>query len=281
MAKSAFRRFSAKLQADGFVFKNSPKIGIQIINKTGSSIAADKLVAITGFDTTSKRPKVVLADADVATHYDLYVTDAAIANNAKGMVYKGALSAANLDTNSATTAGDPVYLSATAGAFAHTADYTTSVQPVGFVVAKSATVGQIFWQLPIGMSGSGVQDTISVTMNVAAGAAAADYDGRFFIADRAYEVVAVREQHQTLGTDGGAVTVMVKKVPSGTAKAAGTDTLSAGISLKAANDTVQSGSLHATPANYQLAAGDSLGLVTTGVLTAVDGVTVTVYLKKI
>lgn len=122
---------------------------------------------------------------------------------------------------------------------------------------------------------------VVATANVAAGAAAADYDGRFFIADRAYQVVAVREQHQTAGSDAGAVTLMVAKVPSGTAKASGTDVLSAGLSLKAAADTVQSGALHATTANLQLAAGDSLALVTTGVLTAVDGVTVTAYLTAI
>ena len=101
-----------------------------------------------------------------------------------------------------------------------------------------------------------------------------------FIADRAYTVVAVREQHQTAGSDGAAVTIMAKKVPSGTAKASGADLLSAGISLKATADTVQSGSLTATGADLLLAAGDSIGLVTTGTLTSVDGVTVTVFLKK-
>lgn len=113
---------------------------------------------------------------------------------------------------------------------------------------------------------------------VAAGAAAADYDGRMFIADRAYTVAAVRELHQTAGSDAGAVTLMVKKVPSGTAAASGTDVLSAGINLKATANTTQSGAIHGTAANLTLAAGDSIALVPTGVLTAVDGVSVTVYL---
>lgn len=281
MAKSAFRRFSQKLLADGFVFANTPKIGIKVINKTGSAISADKLVAITGFDVTTKRPKIVLADSDLGTQYDFYVTDAAIPDGTKGVVYKGAQSASNLDTSGAATVGDPVYLSGTAGAFVHTADFTKSVVPVGFVTVKSSTVGAIYWQLPQGMLASGIQDTVVATQNVIAGAANADFDGRFFIADRAYEIVAVREQHQTLGTDGAAVTLMVKKVPSGTARASGTDTLAAGINMKATIDTVQSPALHATATNYQLAAGDSLATVLTGTGTSLDGVTVTVFLKKI
>ena len=119
-----------------------------------------------------------------------------------------------------------------------------------------------------------------VSFNVPAGAAAADYDGNIPIPDAA-EIVSVTERHQTAGNDAGAVTVMVKKVPSGTARGSGTDTLSAGISLKGTADTNAAGSLHATPANYQFAAGDSVALVTTGTLTAVDGVSVTVKFKRI
>lgn len=122
-------------------------------------------------------------------------------------------------------------------------------------------------------------ETFFVTFNIIAGAAAGDYDGALPI-PYGSQVVSVRERHQTLGTDAGAVTLMLKKVPSGTAKAAGTDVLSAGLNLKSANDTNQSGTLSATPANLKLAAGDALALVTTGVLTAVDGVSVTVELKR-
>lgn len=268
------------ISAGGFAFRGVPALGLNVINKTGSAIATDKLVAVTGFDVTSGRPKIVLADADLAAHYSVWVTTRAIPNGLEGTVYKGALSTANLNTNSATTVGDPVYLSGTAGGFAHTSDSTAGVVPVGFVKVKSATLGQIFWSIGLGNSMS-VDQTIQATFNTAAGAAAGDYDGRFFIADRAYEVVAVREQHQTAGNDGGTVTVMVKKVPSGTAKASGTDILAAGINLKATADTIQSPALHATAANYQLAAGDSLGAVVTGTPTAVDGVSITVILKKI
>lgn len=126
-----------------------------------------------------------------------------------------------------------------------------------------------------------LSNAFPVTFNIAGGAVATDYDGTPFIADKAYEVVAAKQRHQTLGTDAGAVTLMVKKVPSGTAKAAGTDVLAAGFNLKAAINTVQSATLHATLANRQLAVNDGLALEPTGVLTVVDAVGVTVWLKAL
>lgn len=119
-----------------------------------------------------------------------------------------------------------------------------------------------------------------ITFNIPAGAAAGDYDGTIVV-PYAWKAVSVSERHQTLGTDGSAVTLMVKKVPSGTAKASGTDMLAAGISLKATIDTVQSPALHAAAANYTGAAGDGIGLVLTGTATAVDGVTVSVEIQRV
>lgn len=146
---SNVRRFSESIKTDGVLFNSTKKIGIKVINKTGSSIAADKLVAITGFDVTSGRPKVVLADADVAGHEDIYVSPAAIANGAEGYVYKGYVSNNNLNTSAVTTVGDPVYLSTTAGAFTETAPTGSNaiVVPVGFVMVKSSTLGKIFWNI--------------------------------------------------------------------------------------------------------------------------------------
>lgn len=135
--------------AGGFVNKKYRGNGIRVINKTGSDIAVDKLVAVVGYDTTAELPKIVLADADVAAHRDVWVTREEINNDATGFVYKGGLSAPNLNTNSASAAGDPVYLSTTAGGFAHTAPSTaiSREQIVGYVVTKSATVGEIHWDI--------------------------------------------------------------------------------------------------------------------------------------
>jgi hypothetical protein len=75
--------------------------------------------------------------------------------------------------------------------------------------------------------------------------------------------------------------VDVLKVPSGTAKASGTTVIAAVMDVSTTADTNKTPALHATVANLRLAAGDSLGLVGAGTLTAVDGVTVQVILKPI
>lgn len=139
---------------------------LEVINKTGSSIAADKLVAVSALDVTSGKPKIVLADADVAGHEDVWVTTAAIANNAEGVVRKAALSPATLDTSGATTAGDAVFLDVTAGGFAHAAPTgaTARVHPVGMVVVKDAAVGQIFWMVgPVRSVGTNELQNAAIT----------------------------------------------------------------------------------------------------------------------
>lgn len=108
---------------------------------------------------------------------------------------------------------------------------------------------------------------------------AAKFTTLFFIADAPCEVVGVTERHEVVGSDGGAVTVMLKKVPSATAPSSGTDVLSAGISMKATANTNQAGALHATIANRQLNEGDGLALVLTGTPTALIGPTFRVKLR--
>lgn len=157
MAKTPYRNFAAYLRADGFIFKKHRSMGMRVINKTGSSIGRDKLVAISGFDTTAKLPKIVLADADVAAHRDVYVTQAAIADGSEANVFKGLLSAANLNTSAVSAAGDPVYLDTTAGGFTATAPTAANArkQVVGYATVDSATVGQIQWDIqPVEKLGS-------------------------------------------------------------------------------------------------------------------------------
>lgn len=123
--------------------------------------------------------------------------------------------------------------------------------------------------------------TRSFRLDGAAPATAGNFGTVFFIANEAYELVSVRERHATAGNDAGAVTGMLKKVPSGTAAASGTDMLSAGLSLKTTANTNQSGSLSATAANTRLAAGDGLAFVLTGTPTSLAGLCVEVTLKRI
>lgn len=115
----------------------------------------------------------------------------------------------------------------------------------------------------------------------AAPATAGNFGVVFFNADAAYELMSAVERHATAGSDVGAVTGMLKKVPSGTAAGSGTDMLSAGINLKGTADTDASGAPSATAANTRLAAGDSLAFVLTGTPTSLAGLCLDVTLKRI
>src|SRR3990167_10255591 len=110
MANPGVRSFGNNpLRAGGVASPKYNYNGVKVINKTGSAIGADKLVAIVGFDTTADRPKIVLNNADTASHGDLWVTLAAVPDNAEAYVFKGGRSTADLNTNSFSAAGDVVY----------------------------------------------------------------------------------------------------------------------------------------------------------------------------
>ena len=161
MSNPKVRQFGPKpLKAGGILFDKYQYLGLRVINKTGSDIAADKLVAVVGFDVPSGRPKIVSANADTATHGDVWVALGAIANNAEGVVYKGGQSAATLDTSGATTVGDPIYVSATAGGFAHTKSQNHAFI-VGWSTVKDASVGAIYWHIGPAMTfGNSNNDTV-------------------------------------------------------------------------------------------------------------------------
>ena len=96
-------------------------------------------------------------------------------------------------------------------------------------------------------------------------------DGRFFIAHRPCEVVAITGCPLVVASDGGAVTGEVRKVPSGTATASGTILHSGTYNLKGTINTNQSLTLVATSA-VRLAAGDALAFDVTGTTTDARGV---------
>lgn len=87
----------------------------------------------------------------------------------------------------------------------------------------------------------------------------------------ACRVLAVRNRPLVVGSDGGAVTAMPMKVPSGTATASGTALLTAAFDLKATINTLVTGTLSATAADLILAATDSIGFDCTGTMTAARG----------
>lgn len=106
-------------------------------------------------------------------------------------------------------------------------------------------------------------------------------DAAFYVANRAMEIVAIREVHSAIGSDVGAVTLAVTKDTGTAAPGAGTTVQTGTFNLKSTANTVQTGTLTATAANKKLAAGDRLSVNFTGTVTDVAGVVVTVTLRPI
>lgn len=111
-----------------------------------------------------------------------------------------------------------------------------------------------------------------------AAATAANY-GVFFIVPFSCYLLKFQEVHQTAGTDAGTVTVTLEKLTGTQALDAGVEMLSTALSLKAAVNTVQTGTLTGTLANRNLAVGNRLAMKDSGTLTAVANVTASVELQ--
>jgi hypothetical protein len=120
---------------------------LSVANKSGSSIAAGKLVSVSGYDTGLGLAKIVLADQSNAGGLAVWVTTAAIANNASGTVYK-ATTITGVDTSLASAAGDPVYLGVSGG-FTMSAPTASDRQGqiVGAVITKNASTGSVLIDL--------------------------------------------------------------------------------------------------------------------------------------
>ncbi|MDD5199253.1 MAG: hypothetical protein PHC88_05565 [Terrimicrobiaceae bacterium] len=122
-------------------------------------------------------------------------------------------------------------------------------------------------------------------VSVHVGAAALMIAQTFFVASRAYQVIAVRFVHAVAEATAGTLRVQVVKDTSTNAPGAGSDTLTnnsnAGFDCKATANTVQTGTLTATTAALQMAAGDRLSLDFSAAATELVGVTVTVSLQRI
>ena len=98
----------------------------------------------------------------------------------------------------------------------------------------------------------------------------------FFVADRAISIISVQEIHGTAGNDAGAVTLQVEKLTGTTAKGSGTNLLLTAFNLKGTANMVQYGSLVITAA-INLDKGDRLAVKSSGTLTTLKDVTVTVF----
>ncbi len=107
----------------------------------------------------------------------------------------------------------------------------------------------------------------------------------FFIADAAYQVTAVSAVWGTAESTASNLRIQVEKLTGTTAVGSGTALLTnnsnAGISIKGTANTVTTGTLTATTASLQLAAGDRLGVKYETAPTEGAAVVVTVTLKRI
>lgn len=103
-------------------------------------------------------------------------------------------------------------------------------------------------------------------------------DEVFFVADRAYTVVSMRQIHATAATATG-VTLQVTKDTGTQAPGAGTDLLATPFDLTAAASTVQTASLTTAAGALDLAAGNRLSVDFSATGAPLAGVAVTVMLK--
>ena len=134
----------------------------------------------------------------------------------------------------------------------------------------------VAWQAPLVMTFSAGPNAALLTLpNVG-----------LWVADSDAEIVFASEVHETLGTDGSAVTVDVVKAADGAALSAGTSLLASTFNLKATINTIQkrtlsAGTLASSQSGRIIPAGYRLGLNFSGTMTAVTGVNIVVVLNRL
>lgn len=101
---------------------------------------------------------------------------------------------------------------------------------------------------------------------------ASSVDKVAFVATRDYRVKAITGRPTVAGTDGSAVTAVIKKAASGTAITSGTALHASTFNLKGTADTVQSLTITATGDTDLIPAGTCIGIDFTGTLTSATGV---------
>lgn len=100
---------------------------------------------------------------------------------------------------------------------------------------------------------------------------ATSVDMCIFTATRACVVTGITGRVDTVGADAGAVTAQIRKVPTATALTGGTVLHSGTFNLKGTANANQSLTLSTAEGALRLAAGDSIAIDFTGVLTTAAG----------
>ncbi len=145
-------------------------------NDSGSTISKGDLVTFVGAHTNGQS-KIVLADANVADRPAEGAVQADILTAASGVVIIRGLSPATLNTNSVSSAGDPAFLSETPGGptYSEETESDERSQRVGYVVVKSATVGQIYYNFRVAKVGTDAIQSDAVTNALLAPSAVKTY----------------------------------------------------------------------------------------------------------
>lgn len=163
-------------------------------------------------------------------------------------------------------------------------DYLPVVKYSGLATNKDVEFGgAVTMTGTVTLSSEIVGNVITATFH--GQAATAMVDQSFFVANAAYQVTAVRFVSAVAESTAATLLVQVTKDTSTNAPGAGTDLLTnntnTGFDAKATANTVQTGTLTATTASLQLAAGDRLSVDFSASATELVGVTITVTLKRI
>lgn len=124
--------------------------------------------------------------------------------------------------------------------------------------------------LSMGIQGVEADGGGFINVNIEYGAASVDKVS--FVATRAYVVQAITGRPTVAGTDGGAVTAVIKKAASATAITAGTALHSSTFNLKGTADTVQHLTTSTTAGDVNIPRGTCIGIDFTGTLTSATGV---------
>ena len=104
--------------------------------------------------------------------------------------------------------------------------------------------------------------------------------GIIFVARHPIEIMRITETHSTAGSDAGTVTLDVKKAGSGVAIASGTTLLTSTFNLKSTANTPVYKEGNNLSINRKLKEGDRIGLITSGTLTSLTDVQITIYYSE-
>ena len=189
----------------------------------------------------------------------------------------GAVNAATL-SGTLSTAVQP-NITTLAGVTTLTTSGTVSVGTLSATNITAATALTVTTANSLTVGGNIIPNTLTVSYFLSGTTPATSTNhSTFFIADRAYTIVAIRQSFGTASSS-GTVTWTLEKLTGTQATGAGLILLNAAHLMNGTANTVVNEALTGTTANLDLAAGDRIGSRTSNNATALANLAVTVTLK--